>query len=99
VRDFARVFEHTDLLVLPTLPVTARPLATIDEADLAPSRLTRFVGYHGLSAIALPCGLSPEGLPVSLQLVAPAFHEARLLRAGVAFQSATDFHRARPSTF
>ncbi|MCW5654550.1 amidase [Hydrogenophaga sp.] len=99
IRDFARVFEHTDLLVLPTLPVTARPLATIDEADLAPSRLTRFVGYYGLSALALPCGLSPEGLPMSLQLVAPAFHEARLLRAGVAFQSATAFHRARPSSF
>jgi len=95
-RAFARVFEGTDLLVLPTLPITARPLATLDENDLSPSRLTRFVGYYGLSAIALPCGLSPEGLPISLQLVAPAFHEALLLRVGAAFQSATDFHRARP---
>jgi aspartyl-tRNA(Asn)/glutamyl-tRNA(Gln) amidotransferase subunit A len=94
---FARVFDHTDLLVLPTLPITARPLDALDENDLSPSRLTRFVGYYGLSAIALPCGLSPEGLPISVQLVAPAFHEGLLLRAGAAFQSLTNFHRARPS--
>ena len=99
MRAFARVFEDTDLLVLPTLPITARPLATLDESDLSPSRLTRFVGYHGLSAIALPCGLSPEGLPISLQIVAPAFREGLLLRVGAAFQSATDFHRARPTPF
>lgn len=96
-REFARVFEHTDLLVLPTLPITAEPLATLDENDLSPSRLTRFVGYYGLCAIALPCGLSPQGLPMSVQLVAPAFAEGLLLRAGAAFQSATDFHRARPA--
>lgn len=96
-RAFARTFERTDLLVLPTLPVTAQPLDTLDEADLSPSRLTRFVGYYGLCAIALPCGLSPEGLPTSVQLVGRAFDEALLLRVGAAFQAVTVFHRARPS--
>lgn len=96
-REFARIFERTDLLVLPTLPITAQPLDSLDENDLSPSRLTRFVGYYGLCAIALPCGLSPQGLPMSVQLVAPAFHEGLLLRAGAAFQSVTDFHRRRPT--
>ncbi|MBU1361654.1 MAG: amidase [Gammaproteobacteria bacterium] len=96
MRAFATCFERTDLLVLPTLPITAQPLATLDENDLSPSRLTRFVGYYGLCAIALPCGLSPDGLPMSVQIVAPAFREGLLLRVGAAFQSATDFHRARP---
>ena len=95
--DFSNVFDRTDLLVLPTLPITAKPLATLDESDLSPSRFTRFVGYYGLCAMALPCGLSPEGLPMSVQVVAPAFHEGLLLRVGAAFQSLTDFHRARPT--
>lgn len=95
-REFATVFEAADLLVLPTLPITAREVARIDENDLAPSRLTRFVGYYGLCAIALPAGVSADGLPVSVQLVAPAFREDLLVRAGAAFQSVTGHHRLRP---
>ena len=95
-REFSRVFEAVDLLVLPTLPITARDVGRIDEKDLAPSRLTRFVGYYGLCAIAQPAGLSADGLPVSVQLVAPAFREALLLRAGAAFQSVTGHHALRP---
>lgn len=96
-REFARIFEAADLLVLPTLPITARDVSLIDEKDLAPSRLTRFVGYYGLCAIALPAGLSAQGLPISVQLVAPAFREDLLLRAGAAFQSVTGHHSLRPS--
>jgi len=96
-RAFREVFEHTDVLVLPSLPVTARPLAGLDENDLSPSRLTRFVGYYGLCAISLPCGLDPEGLPVSVQLVAAPYREDLLLRLGAAFQSATGHHAVRPA--
>lgn len=95
-REFARVFERADLLALPTLPLTARELTRIDEGDLAPSRLTRFAGYYGLCAIALPAGLSPDGLPLSIQLVAAPFREDLLLRAGAAFQSVTGHHALRP---
>lgn len=95
-RALRRVFDQTDVLVLPCLPVTARPVAALDENDLSPSRLTRFVGYYGLSALALPCGLSPEGLPVSVQLVAGPYREDLLLRIGAAFQAATAHHLRRP---
>ncbi|MFT3816747.1 MAG: amidase [Rubrivivax sp.] len=95
-RDFAAVFERTELLLLPTLPITAKPVAMLDEADLSPSRLTRFAGYYGLCALALPCGLDEQGLPVSAQLVAAAGQEALLLRVGAAFQAATQHHRRRP---
>ncbi|MBV7485321.1 amidase [Bordetella sp. BOR01] len=96
-REFRELFEATDVLVLPTLPVQAQPVATLDENDLAPSRLTRFVGYYGLCAIALPCGLTPDGLPMSVQLVAAPWREGILLRLGTAFQRATAFHRLRPA--
>jgi aspartyl-tRNA(Asn)/glutamyl-tRNA(Gln) amidotransferase subunit A len=99
MRDFAAVFESTDVLLLPTLPVTAKPVHALDEADLSPSRLTRFVGYYGLCALALPCGVDEQGLPVSVQLVANAGREALLLRLGAAFQAATTHHRRRPPPF
>jgi len=96
-REFLQLFEATDVLVLPSVPIQAQPVATLDENDLAPSRLTRFVGYYGLCAIALPCGLTPDGLPMSVQLVAAPWREGMLLRLGAAFQRATAFHRLRPA--
>ncbi|MFM9926316.1 amidase [Variovorax sp. H27-G14] len=94
--EFQRLFKQLDVLVLPTVQVTAADLATLDESDPAPSRMTRFVGYYGLCAIALPCGFSAEGLPVSLQLVAAPWREDLLLRLGAAFQRETTHHCARP---
>ncbi len=94
---FAEVFRQTDVLVLPTLPIAAAPVDALDEQDLSPSRLTRFVGYFGLCAIALPCGVTRDGLPMSLQLVAGPHQEKRLLELGAAFQRETGFHTLRPA--
>lgn len=91
-RDFLSVFAHVDVLALPTTPNRAIPVQEVDEGDLRASRLTRFVGYYGLCAIALPCGIGPDGMPISLQLVAAPYKEGLLLRLGHAFQQATDHH-------
>ena len=40
---------------------------------------------------------APEGLPVGLQVLGPAFGEAAVLRAGGAYQAATDWHLRRPA--
>jgi aspartyl-tRNA(Asn)/glutamyl-tRNA(Gln) amidotransferase subunit A len=50
----------------------------------------------GLPALCFPCGFSPEGLPLSLQLVGPPFSENLLLSLGAWFQSQTDWHVRRP---
>lgn len=50
----------------------------------------------GLPALCVPCGFSPEGLPLSLQFVGPAFSENLLLSLGAWFQSQTDWHARRP---
>ena len=50
----------------------------------------------GVPALATPCGLSAAGLPIGLQLTAPWFEEARLVRLGHAFEQVTGFgQRAR----
>jgi aspartyl-tRNA(Asn)/glutamyl-tRNA(Gln) amidotransferase subunit A len=54
------------------------------------------VNLAGLPAISLPAGFS-AGLPVGLQLIAPAFAETRLLNAGHQLQQHTDWHAQEPA--
>ncbi|MEU1786865.1 Asp-tRNA(Asn)/Glu-tRNA(Gln) amidotransferase subunit GatA [Streptomyces sparsogenes] len=91
-RDFQRAFEQVDVLVSPTTPTTAFPIGErVDDpmamylADLCtiPSNLA------GNAAMSLPCGLAPEdGLPVGLQIVAPAMADDRLYKVGAAVEAA-----------
>ena len=60
------------------------------------SRLTRPINALGLPALALPCGFSAAGLPLSVQIVGRAFDEATVLRVGHAYEQATPWHRRRP---
>ena len=53
------------------------------------------VNLAGLPAISIPAGFS-DGLPVGLQLIAPAFAESALLGAAHQFQLATDWHLRTP---
>jgi aspartyl-tRNA(Asn)/glutamyl-tRNA(Gln) amidotransferase subunit A len=97
-RQIADVFEGLDMIALPTtLGVAGRA----DESEMnAATRSVSAVTYPwvlaGLPAIALPCGFSSEGLPISIQLVGPAGGDAKLLDAAEAFQLATDWHLRFP---
>jgi aspartyl-tRNA(Asn)/glutamyl-tRNA(Gln) amidotransferase subunit A len=51
----------------------------------------------GGPALAVLCGFGREGLPLSLQIAGRPFDDARVLRAGHAFERATDFHKRRPA--
>jgi aspartyl-tRNA(Asn)/glutamyl-tRNA(Gln) amidotransferase subunit A len=103
--DFARVFERVDLLITPTLPLTAWPIGTwtvevgdAPESVLAASwRLTYPFNLTGLPALSLPCGFDGAGLPMALQLAARPFAEAMLLRAGRAFEQAHPFWQELPA--
>ncbi|MDP6439310.1 MAG: amidase family protein, partial [Candidatus Brocadiia bacterium] len=46
--------------------------------------------------LSVPCGFTADGLPVGLQLLGRPWDEARLLRAGHAYQQLTDWHTRRP---
>jgi aspartyl-tRNA(Asn)/glutamyl-tRNA(Gln) amidotransferase subunit A len=95
---FARAFADVDLLAGPTAPTVAFARGAKDHDPLAMYAAdvnTVAVNLAGLPAISLPAGFS-EGLPVGLQLIGPAFEESRLLAAGHALQSATEWHRATP---
>jgi aspartyl-tRNA(Asn)/glutamyl-tRNA(Gln) amidotransferase subunit A len=50
----------------------------------------------GLPAISLPCGFSPERLPIGLQLIGRPFDEATLLRIALAYEQSTPWHKMFP---
>ncbi len=93
VREF---FETRDLLVTPTMAAPAFPVEHphILEIDGRPvgksmqrSYLTYAFSVMGLPAISVPCGPSPAGLPVGLQIVGRRRGEAAVLRAAAAFEA------------
>lgn len=83
-------------LFTPTLPMPAVPISEVDENQTPLAAFTRAGNYLGACALSLPAGLSKQGLPIGMQLMAKPFHEHLLLRLGRAFQNATDWHRKRP---
>ncbi|MET0998365.1 MAG: Asp-tRNA(Asn)/Glu-tRNA(Gln) amidotransferase subunit GatA [Marmoricola sp.] len=90
-RDFERAFEQADVLVSPTAPTTAfrlgekldDPLAMyLNDIATIPANLA------GLPGISVPAGLAEEdGLPVGLQILAPALADDRLYRVGAALEA------------
>jgi aspartyl-tRNA(Asn)/glutamyl-tRNA(Gln) amidotransferase subunit A len=59
-------------------------------------RFTVPFDVSGQPAIALPCGFTSDGLPISLQLAGRPFDEATICRAAHAYESATDWHTRQP---
>ena len=104
--DEAReLFTRFDLLVQPQLPVVSPRIGQV-EVDLGPGEQLPYRlallpfnspwSLVGLPAMSVPAGFV-GGLPVGLTIVGPRFGEQVVLRAGHAFQQATDWHERRPS--
>jgi aspartyl-tRNA(Asn)/glutamyl-tRNA(Gln) amidotransferase subunit A len=79
----AELIDGYDLLVTPTVAFVAPP-AEVDEREQRRRGilLTYPFDLLGWPALALPCGDAEDGLPASVQLVAPQGADARVLAAG-----------------
>ncbi|MFT4631055.1 MAG: amidase [Candidatus Pseudothioglobus sp.] len=53
--------------------------------------------FNGYPTLSLPCGFSPDGIPLSMQLVAAPLNESMLCRVGHAFEQSNDFHLQHPA--
>jgi aspartyl-tRNA(Asn)/glutamyl-tRNA(Gln) amidotransferase subunit A len=97
-RDFEQAFAQVDVLAAPTSPTVAFKIGQKLDDPLAmylSDVCTLPINLAGVPGLVVPCGFS-EGLPVGLQLIGRPFDEATLLRAGDAYQRATDWHTRRP---
>jgi aspartyl-tRNA(Asn)/glutamyl-tRNA(Gln) amidotransferase subunit A len=84
IRDFRGAFAACDAILLPTAPTPAFNLGekTGDPILMYLSDVfTIPVNLAGLPGVSVPCGRSPEGLPIGAQLIGRAFDEGTLLRA------------------
>ena len=98
-RDFAKAFEQADVLVSPATPTTAfaigdkvdDPLAMyLNDLATIPTNLA------GTAAMSVPSGLAEDGLPVGLQVMAPALGEAVMYRVAAAYEAARDAENGGP---
>jgi aspartyl-tRNA(Asn)/glutamyl-tRNA(Gln) amidotransferase subunit A len=97
--DFDKIFETYDVVIGPTTPTPAFKVGEKNDDPLtmyANDILTIPVNLAGVPGISIPCGLSPEGLPIGLQIIGKHFDEATVYRAAHAFEQATDHHTKRP---
>ncbi len=98
------LWQDVDLLLCPSMPTPPPPLAELRPDSVLPAaavapllRFTAPFDFTGSPTISVPCGITAAGLPVSLQIVGRHGDEATVLRAGHAFEQATDWHRRRPT--
>ena len=98
-REYDGAFERVDLIATPTTPTAAFRLGERVSDPLQmylADVFTVAANLAGLPAITVPCGLTPERLPTSLQLTARAMDEVTMLRAADAYERATPWHEQAP---
>jgi aspartyl-tRNA(Asn)/glutamyl-tRNA(Gln) amidotransferase subunit A len=99
-RDFNAAFEQVDVLISPTGPTTAFKLGEKVDDPLAMylnDIATIPANLAGIPAMSLPMGLADEdGLPVGLQVLAPAMHDERLYTLGAVVERELDAQRGTP---
>jgi aspartyl-tRNA(Asn)/glutamyl-tRNA(Gln) amidotransferase subunit A len=97
-RDFAAAFAQADVLVSPTTPTTAFPIGDKVDDPLAMylnDLATIPTNLAGTAALSVPSGLA-DGLPVGLQVMAPALGEAVMYRVGAAYEAARNAEDGGP---
>jgi aspartyl-tRNA(Asn)/glutamyl-tRNA(Gln) amidotransferase subunit A len=99
-RDYERAFERVDVMAMPTSPT---PAFKLGERVSDPLQMyladvfTVSANLAGLPAISVPCGFTPSGLPIGLQLTGRMFDEVTLLGAAQLYERQTDWWKKMPT--
>lgn len=106
--EVERFFEKFDLLLTPTLalPPFEHPRSMSEYPHTVNGREVGATGWHPFTppfnlthhpAASLPCGFTPEGLPVGLQIVGPRYADLRVLQAAAVYEAAQPWAGLRPA--
>ncbi len=103
-QEMLDVLGRVDALVTPTTLMAAskidEPLIHIDNKEFVVAahiaRATRPFNMTGLPAISVPCGYTPDGLPIGLQIVGRPFDETSVLHVAYAYEQSTSWHERHP---
>ncbi|MFD1538381.1 amidase [Nonomuraea guangzhouensis] len=97
-----RFHQTYDLLLTPTLPITAFPKGMDAPKGWHSEDWTSWTPYTypfnmtQQPAASVPCGFTSAGLPVGLQIIGPRHADALVLRAARSYEAATTWTSARP---
>jgi len=89
-QDFEKVFESADLILSPVAPSTANKIGELEDpmAMYLSDMYTISINLAGLPALSLPVATAQNGMPVGLQLIAPAFDEQTLFDGALSLENA-----------
>jgi aspartyl-tRNA(Asn)/glutamyl-tRNA(Gln) amidotransferase subunit A len=99
------LFQQVDVVVTPTVPVTAPRISDLEALGIDALRpfetkyLLRNTSPFSVlywPSVSVPCGFTPEGLPVGLQISSKPGADATVLRLAHAYQQATEWHQRVP---
>jgi aspartyl-tRNA(Asn)/glutamyl-tRNA(Gln) amidotransferase subunit A len=99
-RDYERAFERVDAVAMPTSPTPAFKIGERMDDPLELYLLDVFTvsaNLAGLPALSVPCGLTPDRLPIGLQVTGRPFDEATLLRIGDTYERDTNWWKECPA--
>jgi aspartyl-tRNA(Asn)/glutamyl-tRNA(Gln) amidotransferase subunit A len=104
-KQFSRVWGEIDVLLTPTNPCFPAPIGQLEieiagqkeDVRLASTRFVRQFNVLGAPALALPCGVSKSGLPISAQIIGKPFDERTVLTVSAALEAAIGFQKCRPA--
>ena len=96
-------FQEIDVLACPSTIAPPHPVTPDtsygpmdDRRGTAFQRYTAPYDFNGMPTLSVPCGLTREGLPLSLQFVGRHLDEALLCRIGHAYEEVTEWHLMHP---
>ncbi len=91
VKAFNNAFEKCDVILAPTVPMTAfeKGHAVSDPVETYLTDIcTVPVNIAGLPGISIPCGFNANGMPIGMQLIGQSFKESVILNAAYKYQQA-----------
>lgn len=92
--EFVHTLRDVDVIVTPTTAFPAHAIGSKSPQSETRS-LTRPISLTGLPALAMPCGFTAAGLPISMQLIGRAWEESTLFRLGYAYEQTAGWHQRR----
>jgi len=99
-RDYEQAFQKVDAVAMPTSPTAAFRIGEKIEDPLSlylTDVFTVSANLAGLPGLSIPCGRTPNRLPIGLQLTGRPFDEATLLRIGDSYERETNWTEENPA--
>jgi aspartyl-tRNA(Asn)/glutamyl-tRNA(Gln) amidotransferase subunit A len=103
--QFVELFADADVLLTPTVSVTAFKAGTLGVDTIDGKSVDRHLGWSpftwpinlaGLPAASVPCGFDPDGLPIGLQIIAPWGREDLVLAIAAELERLMPWAGKRP---